>query len=81
MLGKRVQRPAIFDENLTEGLLKQAKDMKLDCAVGKTMCCDDFYEGQGRLDGAICEYTESDKMDFLKQAREEGVRNIEMESL
>lgn len=30
------------------------------------MCCDDFYEGQGRLDGAICGYKESDKMDFLK---------------
>lgn len=45
------------------------------------MCCDDFYEGQGRLDGAICEYTEDDKMDFLKRASREGVRNIEMESL
>ena len=55
--------------------------MNLDFAVGKTMCCDDFYEGQGRLDGAICNYTESDKMTFLNQAKEEGVRNIEMESL
>ena len=55
--------------------------MSLDCAVGKTMCCDDFYEGQGRLDGAICEYTETDKMNFLRQAQQKGVRNIEMESL
>ena len=45
------------------------------------MCCDDFYEGQGRLDGAICEYTEQDKMDYLERASEKGVRNIEMESL
>ena len=45
------------------------------------MCCDDFYEGQGRLDGALCDYTEADKMEFLERAKEEGVRNIEMESL
>lgn len=24
---------------------------------GSTMACDDFYEAQGRLDGAFCEYT------------------------
>lgn len=45
------------------------------------MCCDDFYEGQGRLDGAICEYTLEDKMKFLQDAHAAGVRNIEMESL
>lgn len=36
--------------------------------------------GQGRLDGAICEITEDEKMNFLKSAVEAGVRNIEMES-
>ena len=45
------------------------------------MCCDDFYEGQGRLDGAICDYEESQKIAFLDRAHSEGVRNIEMESL
>ena len=45
------------------------------------MCCDDFYEGQGRLDGAICEYTVSDKMEYLQRAHKSGVVNIEMESL
>lgn len=45
------------------------------------MCCDDFYEGQARLDGAICDYTEKHKMQFLKKAHEKGVINIEMESL
>lgn len=47
---------------------------------GDTMSVDCFYEGQGRLDGAICGYDEKDKLDFLKRARDEGVRNIEMES-
>jgi len=41
------------------------KTMGLESTVGKTMCCDDFYEGQGRLDGAICEYTLEEKMEFL----------------
>ena len=45
------------------------------------MCCDDFYEGQGRLDGAICEYTLAEKMEFLQSAHDAGVKNIEMESL
>ena len=45
------------------------------------MAADCFYEGQGRLDGAICDYNEEDKLAFLQQAHEAGVRNIEMESL
>ena len=39
------------------------------------------YEGQGRLDGAFCDYTEADKMAFLRAAYDHGVRNIEMESV
>ncbi|CAG0901571.1 unnamed protein product [Cyprideis torosa] len=37
--------------------------------------------GQARLDGAFCEYTEAQKMDFLKYIHGQGVINIEMESL
>ena len=40
-----------------------------------------LYEEQGRLDGAICEYTQEDKMKFLQRAYDLGVRNLEMESL
>lgn len=58
-----------------------SESMDFDSVIGKTMCCDDFYEGQGRLDGAICEYTEDDKMAFLEKASSVGVKNIEMESL
>lgn len=35
--------------------------------------------GQGRLDGAFCDYTESDKMEFLNKLCDFGVVNIEME--
>lgn len=39
-----------------------------------------FHIGQARLDGAICTYTEEEKMQYLKAAFEAGIRNIEMES-
>jgi uridine phosphorylase len=45
VLGKRVQRPAVFDDNLTNDLHDVAKTLKLSSVIGKTMCCDDFYEG------------------------------------
>uniref|UniRef100_A0A2D4HNE1 Nucleoside phosphorylase domain-containing protein n=1 Tax=Micrurus lemniscatus lemniscatus TaxID=129467 RepID=A0A2D4HNE1_MICLE len=38
------------------------------------------FVGQARLDGAICTYTEEEKMQYLKEAHKTGVRNIEMES-
>ncbi|VDK38180.1 unnamed protein product [Taenia asiatica] len=83
ILGKTVRRPAHLDELLVKELIETAESMKLDFTVvpGKTMCADDFYEEQGRLDGAICEYTAEEKMAFLKKAYDTGVRNLEMESL
>lgn len=39
------------------------------------------FPGQGRLDGAFCEFTEADKMEYLEQIHKTGVVNIEMESL
>lgn len=35
--------------------------------------------GQGRLDGAFCDFTENDKMEYLQKLRDFGVINIEME--
>lgn len=35
--------------------------------------------GQGRLDGALCEHSEVDKMNYLKKLVACGVVNIEME--
>ena len=81
MLGEIVKRPAVFDKKLNAKLQEVAKSIDIPCEIGKTMCCDDFYEGQGRLDGAICDYEESQKLAFLQRAHSQGVRNIEMESL
>lgn len=36
--------------------------------------------GQGRLDGAFCDFTEADKMNYLNKLHDFGVVNIEMES-
>lgn len=81
VLGKPVRREAVFDMELCKGLKETAQQLGYPCEIGKTMCCDDFYEGQGRLDGAICDYSVEDKLEFLNAAHEAGVRNIEMESL
>lgn len=49
-------------------------------AVGKTLTADGFYEHQGRLDGALCEYTAAERDAWLRELHGMGVRNIEMES-
>ncbi|KAG5878431.1 hypothetical protein JTB14_026304 [Gonioctena quinquepunctata] len=81
MLGKIVKRPARLDKKLVKELkaLADAED-PYDTVSGTTMCADDFYEGQGRLDGAFCDYSEKDKMDFLEHLSANGIKNIEMEA-
>jgi uridine phosphorylase len=49
--------------------------------IGNTLSVNCFYEGQGRLDGAICQYSLQDKMQFLEKLANKGVCNIEMEAL
>lgn len=81
ILGKTVVRNTDLDQCLAEELLQCSKDLnQFDTVVGNTMCTLDFYEGQARLDGAFCSYTEKDKQDYLNRANEAGVCNIEMES-
>ncbi len=78
-LGKLHKRPAELDKEVRETILSLKGDLNV--VAGHTMSVDCFFEGQGRLDGAICDYSEKDKFDFLKRAAEAGVRNIEMESV
>nr|XP_019587252.1 PREDICTED: uridine phosphorylase 1 isoform X2 [Rhinolophus sinicus] len=81
VLGKRVVRPTDLDERLVQELSECSKDLReFKTVVGNTMCTMDFYEGQGRLDGALCCYTERDKQAYLQAALAAGVQNIEMES-
>ncbi len=68
-----------LDRQLAADILSTCGNIRTQ--IGNTMGTDDFYEGQGRLDGALKpRYDEAAKMDFLKRAFMAGVRNIEMES-
>ncbi|XP_072859974.2 uridine phosphorylase 1 isoform X2 [Pogona vitticeps] len=81
ILGKSVFRNTNLNEKLAEDLMECAKELdQFNTVIGNTMCTLDFYEGQARLDGAICSYTEKDKLQYLQEAYKAGVRNIEMES-
>jgi len=78
--GKVVQYESICDKNLGEKLLLCGNKLKIKTQIANTMSCEGFYEEQGRLDGALCNYTSAEKMAFLKRAHDEcGIRNIEME--
>lgn len=75
-------RPTKLDANLAADL-KSLSDPccdGFDVVIGKTLCANDFYEGQSRLDGAFCDYTSDKKMAHLRRIAEAGVVNMEMES-
>ncbi|CEF64218.1 Nucleoside phosphorylase domain and Uridine phosphorylase, eukaryotic family-containing protein [Strongyloides ratti] len=80
VLGEKVTHSATLDRQLQQELVETAKKLEIPYDTGLTLCADDFYEGQGRLDGAFCNYTEEDKFKFLEKIYKIGVRNFEMES-
>lgn len=82
ILGEIVRRPVNLDDGLIKALLLCSRpDDDFDVVTGKTMCTSDFYEAQARLDGFICDFSEEEKVEFLKKAHSRGIRNIEMESI
>lgn len=80
VLGKRSTRAAVLDFELAKELLACKESNGVNTILGTTMCTDDFYEGQGRTDGALCSYSESEKNAYLQELKEKGVTNIEMEA-
>ncbi|XP_075747959.1 uridine phosphorylase 1-like isoform X2 [Rhipicephalus microplus] len=82
VLGEVVRRPCVLDGQLAHEIVAVGQECMADTNVvaGKTLSSNDFYEGQARLDGAICHYTEDEKMGFLGKLLQLGVVNIEMES-
>jgi len=80
ILGKTVTRPSVLDTDLAHQFHEVAVEKSIRAEIGLTMSTDDFYEEQGRLDGAICEHSLEDKMEFLKNLSGLGVKNIEMEA-
>lgn len=80
ILGKERVFSTVLDPELAEEIFQVGLEAGVPVCKGKTMATDCFYEGQGRTDGAICDYTAEEKFQFLHQLRDLGVRNIEMES-
>uniref|UniRef100_A0A8D0EEJ3 Uridine phosphorylase n=1 Tax=Salvator merianae TaxID=96440 RepID=A0A8D0EEJ3_SALMN len=81
ILDNVVVRSTELDRDLAEELLEYSRECKdFPTLLGHTMCTYDFYEGQGRLDGALCSFSHEKKLEYLKRAYNAGVRNIEMES-
>jgi len=78
--GKVKPMPMILDSELGDTLSEIASNLGVSSLVCKTLGTNDFYLGQGRLDGAFCDYDEDERYNFLKLLHDKGVRNIEMES-
>ncbi|XP_026845345.1 uridine phosphorylase 1 [Drosophila persimilis] len=80
--GKIVQHCSKLDQCLAQELQSLANPCEVDfeTVVGKTICADDFYEGQSRLDGAFCDYTSHSKTAYLLGLKGNGVVNFDMES-
>lgn len=81
ILGEKVQRESKYDASLCQKLAEACKKMDAKYEVGGTLCAYDFYEGQGRTDGVICEFTEAEKKEFLIDIHNEGIRGMEMDGL
>lgn len=81
ILGKIVKCPATFNLDVVDKLVDIGSKTfdHFKTVKGTTMCTSDFYEGQGRIDGAFCSFTEEDKLQFLRKVNSKGVVNIEME--
>uniref|UniRef100_A0A0A9YS89 Uridine phosphorylase 1 n=1 Tax=Lygus hesperus TaxID=30085 RepID=A0A0A9YS89_LYGHE len=82
-MGRLIKMKSAMSDDVIAKLMDAAKQLQLKYPVvtGKTMSVDTFYEGQARLDGAICEYTEQDKSNFITKLHQHNVANIEMEAL
>jgi len=48
---------AVADAGLNREFSAVAKELEIPHMIGNTMGCEDFYESQCRLDGALCDYT------------------------
>ncbi|KAL1486291.1 hypothetical protein MTO96_031453 [Rhipicephalus appendiculatus] len=82
VLGKLVSRPTKLDLKLAEEIAAEAHRSLpgINVVLGKTMSTDDFYEGQARLNGAFCDYTNQEKVQFIEKLHSLGVVNMDMEA-
>lgn len=77
-----VQLPATLDSHFVSDL-KNFAVKEFPCVpivMGTTMSTNEFYEGQGRVDGAFCDFTLEDRQAYLTKLKDFGIVNIEMEA-
>lgn len=81
-MGVPVKLPANLDTQFVSELkdfaVRELPDIPI--VVGTTMSTNEFYEGQGRADGAFCDFSLEDRQDYLNKLKQAGVVNIEMEA-
>eukprot|EP01083_Nonionella_stella_P018351 51158_1 len=77
--GHQIKQECIYTKQIYKRLFAIAKAKKYNVGYGKTVSTETYYEAQGRLDGSLCQYTESNKMAYLQKLHKNGVRNFEME--
>lgn len=75
-VGKRHKYPTWMDQDIIRELMQEYPNQ---IVAGKTLTTLDFFENQGRVDGAFCSFQEADQQDFFARLIDRGVRNIEME--
>lgn len=80
-LGQKRRYETHLDEQLRNGLIATAKELGLPHCTGLTCGTDDYYDGQGRMDGALMPwFSQEEQKQFLNRAFAAGVRNFEMEA-
>lgn len=77
--GHPVKQECMFSQQIYKRLHAISKAKKFAVEFGKTVSAETYYEAQARLDGALCEYSEKEKMNYLQTLYKNGVRNFEME--
>lgn len=79
VLGKLKKTCTDSTPELRERILSVADKLKYQTASGNTVSTNCFYEAQGRIDGAFCNFSEADKYAWLKDISEnQGIINFEM---
>lgn len=82
VLGKPTKFPARLHPQLSNALFKMGTSQFGEmCVHADTLCAETFYLAQARLDGAFADYSDEQSMQYLRNCQEQGVTNIEMESL
>uniref|UniRef100_A0A2K6GN53 Uridine phosphorylase 2 n=1 Tax=Propithecus coquereli TaxID=379532 RepID=A0A2K6GN53_PROCO len=68
-------------DDLSPNLFNCSKEIpNFPTLIGHTMYAYYFYEGQGRLEGALYYFSREKKLDYLKRAHKASIRDIERES-